>query len=216
VKAVLSVHKSGWSRPAFVIPVSLFSGEVDVFSRPRAPGYQSPVNQCSRLSGPRWRLTSVNCVILPIFIHILVFLLPRFVQGGIPLLVYCEIPCQSCHRFILYISQGFIPGRPCPLKLGEVFPAAGENASRTCPQFTYLSYSSREASTALKNSSIPSPVTLDTPTACCLQVSGLSEGKATAYLEVLVELVEYQAHAVHEAVHVCRFALFVTCVTMGS
>ena len=84
-----------------------------------------------------------------------------------------------------------------------------------CPQLTYLSYSSREASTASKNSSIPSPVTLDTPTACCPQVSGLSQGKATAYLEVLVELVEYQAHAIHEAVHVRRFALFVARVAMG-
>jgi len=84
------------------------------------------------------------------------------------------------------------------------------------PRFTYLSYSSREASTASKNSPIPLPVTLDTPTACYPQTPGLSQGKVTAYLEVLVELVEYQAHAIHEAVHVRWFALFVARVTMGS
>jgi hypothetical protein len=82
--------------------------------------------------------------------------------------------------------------------------------------FTYLSYSSREASTASKNSLIPSPVTLDTPTAWRTQIPRLSQGDATAYLEVLVKFVEYQTHAVHEAVHVRRFTLFVIRIAVGS
>ena len=82
--------------------------------------------------------------------------------------------------------------------------------------FTYLSYSSREASTASKNSSIPLPVTLDTPTACRPQAPMLSQGNLTAYLEVLVELVEHQAHTIHKAVHVRWLALFVARVAMGS
>ena len=58
---------------------------------------QNPVNQCSRPPDPRRRLTSVNDVIFPIFFHIFFAVLPRFVQGGIPLLVYREVPCQANH-----------------------------------------------------------------------------------------------------------------------
>ena len=36
------------------------------------------------------------------------------------------------------------------------------------------------------------------------------------YREVLVELVEYETHTIHEAVHVRRFALFVVCVAVRS
>ena len=81
---------------------------------------------------------------------------------------------------------------------------------------TYLSYSSLEASTASKNSLIPLPVTLDTPTACCPQTPRLSQENVKSYLEVLVELVKYQTHAIHKAVHVRRFALFIARITVGS
>ena len=83
------------------------------------------------------------------------------------------------------------------------------------PVSTYLSYSSREASTASKNSLIPLPVTLETPTAYCPQVPRLSQGNVKTYLEVLVELVKYQTHAIHKAVHIRRFALFIARIAVG-
>lgn len=62
----------------------------------------------------------------------------------------------------------------------------------------YLSYSSRDASTASKNSATPSPVILDTPTACqkirgC-KIWGLD---LAFHLKVLVKFVQHQTHAVH-------------------
>lgn len=67
----------------------------------------------------------------------------------------------------------------------------------------HLLYSFLASSTASKNSGIPSPVIADTPTACSEVISSTPPAKAPpTYPQVLVKLVEHQAHAVHQAVHV--------------
>jgi hypothetical protein len=75
---------------------------------------------------------------------------------------------------------------------------------------TDFSYSSREASTAWKNSATPSPVTLDTPTDWESETRQPDEkpGGGTN-LEMLVKLVQDKAHAIHETVHVSRCTLVV-------
>jgi len=67
---------------------------------------------------------------------------------------------------------------------------------------TYFSYSLRDASTAARNPSKPSPVTLDTPTAC-EEMSTVAAKSKEEYFhrQVFVELVQYKTHAVHETVH---------------
>lgn len=71
-------------------------------------------------------------------------------------------------------------------------------------------YSFLASSTASKNSGIPSPVIAETPTACATPSAPLISRfprQEWAHSQVLIELVQYETHAVHEAVHVPWSAL---------
>ena len=72
-----------------------------------------------------------------------------------------------------------------------------------------FSYSSREASTAWKNSATPSPVMLDTPTDWESENLELKVKGEDTNLEMLVKLIQDEAHAIHETVHIRRGTLVV-------
>lgn len=123
------------------------------------------------------RLTAINDVniqISVIFLGILVFfLLPLVKEGSIGMLcsVDGEVFHKAIHRVGFYVCSCVLQSLfPCGTGAFEVrkiraMPMLDRRDQAGNRGQTYVSYSSLEASTAVKNSAIPSPVMLDTPTA---------------------------------------------------